>query len=83
MNKVIAFSDFGALLHIIKSSLGTGILAMPYAFKNAGLFVGLVGCCLTGLLVTHTTAMLVSFVIYCMAGFYNLVQYLYLLDKVH
>lgn len=55
-----ATSDLGALLHIIKSSLGTGILVMPFAFKNAGLLVGLFGCWFTGLLVTHTTAILIN-----------------------
>ena len=33
--------NFGTIMHIIKGNLGTGILAMPYAFANAGILVGI------------------------------------------
>ncbi|CAG9792102.1 unnamed protein product [Diatraea saccharalis] len=36
-------SDFRSLANLIKSSLGSGILAIPLAFANAGWAVGLVG----------------------------------------
>ena len=58
------FRDLGALLHIVKGSLGAGILAMPFAFKNAGLMLGAVGLLITGIIVTHATAMLVI-VLFC------------------
>lgn len=55
------FSSFsGALIHLLKSSLGTGILAIPRAFKSAGLMVGLFGTIVIGLLCTHTIHILVS-----------------------
>ncbi|XP_066252904.1 proton-coupled amino acid transporter-like protein CG1139 isoform X1 [Euwallacea similis] len=50
----------GAFLHLVKSSLGTGILAVPRAFKSAGLLVGLVGNILIGILCTHTVYILVA-----------------------
>ncbi|XP_018577492.1 proton-coupled amino acid transporter-like protein pathetic isoform X2 [Anoplophora glabripennis] len=49
----------GALIHLLKSSLGTGILAIPRAFKNAGLLVGLIGTILIGFICTHTIHILV------------------------
>lgn len=55
------FSTFGALAHLLKSSLGTGILAMPMAFKNAGLWFGLAGTVIVGLLCTHCVHILVSY----------------------
>lgn len=54
------YSDSGALLHLIKSSLGSGILAMPNAFKNGGLIFGLVGTAAIGALCTHCIYLLVS-----------------------
>lgn len=45
---------------MVKGSLGTGILAMPMAFKNAGLWVGLSGAFFIGLLCTHCVSLLVS-----------------------
>lgn len=38
---------------------GTGILAMPDAFKNAGLYVGLFGTMIMGIICTHCMHMLV------------------------
>lgn len=55
----INFRDLGALLHIVKSSMGAGVLAMPYAFKNAGLILGVVASAVTGLAITHAMITLV------------------------
>lgn len=53
-------STGGALAHLLKSSLGTGILAMPLAFYNAGLVFGLVGTIIVGFLCTHCVHILVK-----------------------
>ncbi|XP_031339712.1 proton-coupled amino acid transporter-like protein pathetic isoform X2 [Photinus pyralis] len=53
-------STVGALIHLLKSSLGTGILAMPVAFKNAGLLGGSIGTLFVGFLCTYCVHMLVS-----------------------
>ncbi|CAH1100598.1 unnamed protein product [Psylliodes chrysocephalus] len=50
----------GAFIHVVKSSLGTGILAMPRAFKTAGLAVGFFGTIIVGLICTHTVHILVT-----------------------
>ncbi|XP_046993348.1 proton-coupled amino acid transporter-like protein CG1139 [Schistocerca americana] len=52
-------SDLGALMHLLKCSLGSGILAMPMAFKNAGTAVGFIGTVLIGMLCGHCVHMLV------------------------
>lgn len=58
-------SDFSALAHIVKSSLGSGILAMPNAFKNGGLAFGLVATFIVGYVCTYCVRLLVrsSFVL--------------------
>ncbi|XP_055598509.1 proton-coupled amino acid transporter-like protein pathetic [Uranotaenia lowii] len=53
-------STTGSLIHLLKSSLGTGILAMPVAFKNAGLIFGAVGTIIIGLICTHCVHILVK-----------------------
>lgn len=53
-------SSLGSLVHLLKSSLGTGILAMPLAFKNGGLLFGFIGTIVTGILCTHCVHMLVA-----------------------
>jgi len=53
-------SNFDTLVHLLKGNIGTGILAMPDAFKNAGLYVGLFGTMIMGIICTHCMHMLVS-----------------------
>lgn len=53
-------SYFQTLIHMIKGSMGTGILAMPYAFSNAGYLIGIFGTLLIGFICTYTVHMLVS-----------------------
>ncbi|CAG2067250.1 unnamed protein product, partial [Timema podura] len=53
-------SDAGALAHLLKCSLGTGILAMPHAFRNAGIVFGFVITVLIGVVCTHCVHILVS-----------------------
>ncbi|XP_059480790.1 proton-coupled amino acid transporter-like protein CG1139 [Neocloeon triangulifer] len=48
------------MLHLLKGSLGTGILAMPNAFKNAGWVIGLFGTLFIGLICTYCIHMLVN-----------------------
>lgn len=47
-------------MHLLKSSLGTGILAIPSAVKAAGIVIGVVGTILIGILCTHTIHLLVN-----------------------
>ncbi|XP_061706761.1 proton-coupled amino acid transporter-like protein CG1139 [Cydia pomonella] len=53
-------STIGSILHLLKACIGSGILAMPAAFKNAGLLAGTIGTLLAGYLCTHTVAILVT-----------------------
>lgn len=53
------FRDVGALTHLLKSSLGTGILAMPNAIKNGGLLFGGIGTIVIGIICAHCVHILV------------------------
>lgn len=53
-------SNLDTLIHLLKGNIGTGILAMPDAFKNAGLYVGLFGTLIMGAICTHCMHMLVN-----------------------
>ncbi|KAJ8959322.1 hypothetical protein NQ318_022008 [Aromia moschata] len=48
------------LLHLLKGSLGTGILAMPLAFYHSGWVVGIIGTLFIGLLCTYCIHMLIK-----------------------
>ncbi|CAL8122208.1 unnamed protein product [Orchesella dallaii] len=48
------------MLHLLKGYIGSGILAMPHAFKNAGLLVGTLATGLIGLVCIHTMHILVN-----------------------
>lgn len=53
-------SNLDTMIHLLKGNIGTGILAMPEAFKNAGLYVGLIGTLIMGVICTHCMHMLVG-----------------------
>lgn len=71
-NAVVAFDPFRernlehpttdgeTLTHLLKASLGTGILAMPIAFSYAGLAGGIIATILTALVCTHCAYVLVK-----------------------
>lgn len=41
------------MLHLLKGNIGTGIFAIPDAFKNAGLVVGAVGIPIMAIICVH------------------------------
>ncbi|KOB66436.1 Uncharacterized protein OBRU01_18448, partial [Operophtera brumata] len=47
------------MIHLLKGNIGTGILAMPDAFKNAGLIFGVFGTLFMGAICTHCMHMLI------------------------
>ncbi|KAM7358623.1 proton-coupled amino acid transporter-like protein acs isoform 1-T1 [Cochliomyia hominivorax] len=53
-------SDTETLIHLLKGSLGSGILAMPMAFLNSGLWFGLVATFLVGAICTYCVHILVK-----------------------
>lgn len=53
-------SNADTLIHLLKGNIGTGILAMPMAFKMSGLYVGLFGTMVIGFICTHCMHMLVG-----------------------
>ncbi|XP_065158913.1 proton-coupled amino acid transporter-like protein CG1139 isoform X2 [Atheta coriaria] len=53
-------SNLDTMIHLLKGNIGTGILAMPDAFRNAGLAVGFFGTLLMGAICTHCMHMLVN-----------------------
>ncbi|XP_032673005.1 proton-coupled amino acid transporter-like protein CG1139 isoform X2 [Odontomachus brunneus] len=52
-------TDAETMLHLLKGSLGTGILAMPRAFFNAGYIVGLIATFVIGVFCTYCMRILV------------------------
>lgn len=52
--------DHDTLMHLLKASLGTGILAMPVAFSSAGTVVGIVATIFTAIVCTHCAYILVK-----------------------
>ncbi|CAD7002550.1 unnamed protein product [Ceratitis capitata] len=61
-------SDLETLVHLLKGSLGSGILAMPMAFLNAGLWFGLIATFAVGALCTYCVHILVNVRTYCVGG---------------
>lgn len=48
------------MIHLLKGNIGTGILAMPDAFRNAGWLVGIVGTMFMAIISTHCMHVLVN-----------------------
>lgn len=48
------------LIHMLKGALGTGILAMPEAFKNSGLWNGVISTIFIGIICTYCLHVLVK-----------------------
>lgn len=53
-------SNLQTMMHILKGNIGTGILAMPSAFKNSGLVVGTLGVPFMGVIAIHCMHQLVK-----------------------
>ncbi|CAB0003520.1 unnamed protein product [Nesidiocoris tenuis] len=53
-------TDMETLIHLLKGSLGTGLLAMPYAFAHAGLWFGLGATLFIGIVCTYCIHILVK-----------------------
>ncbi|XP_049865356.1 proton-coupled amino acid transporter-like protein CG1139 [Pectinophora gossypiella] len=53
-------STLGSFFHLLKSSLGSGILSMPAAFKHTGIIPGCIGTVIVGFIATHCVHILVT-----------------------
>lgn len=53
-------SNLESYFHMVNAAVGTGILALPRAFDNAGLYGGCIYVVLIGILLTYCFHMLVS-----------------------
>uniref|UniRef100_A0A023F3A3 Putative amino acid transporter n=1 Tax=Triatoma infestans TaxID=30076 RepID=A0A023F3A3_TRIIF len=53
-------TNLDTMIHLLKGNIGTGILAMPDAFMNAGLVLGTVGTLFMGIICTHCMHVLVN-----------------------
>lgn len=60
---MFSFSDCDTVTHLLKASLGTGILSMPLAFKSAGLVLGIFFTVLVAVVCTHCCYILVSYIV--------------------
>ncbi|XP_046978720.1 proton-coupled amino acid transporter-like protein CG1139 isoform X2 [Vanessa cardui] len=55
-----ATKTLGSFFNLLKSSLGSGLLAMPAAFKHTGLIPGFIGTFLVAIIATHCVHILVQ-----------------------
>ena len=59
-NKPKGTSDLETLMHIIKANIGTGVLAMPLAFKNGGLVLSGVSLWIMAVICIHCMHLLLN-----------------------
>ncbi|XP_066907416.1 proton-coupled amino acid transporter-like protein pathetic isoform X2 [Halyomorpha halys] len=53
-------TDCETLTHFLKAAVGTGILGMPLAFKNCGIFLGIILTIFVAIICTHCAYILVK-----------------------
>jgi proton-coupled amino acid transporter len=58
--KKVLSTDFQALVNIIKANIGSGILGMPFAFKNGGVWLGTVALVIIAIITMHCVVLLVK-----------------------
>ena len=58
--KQLKVGNLSSLMHLLKGNIGTGILAMPSAVMNAGLWVGTIGILVIGGIAIHCMHMLLN-----------------------
>ena len=56
----IPYSDWKALIHLIKMNVGIGVMAMPTAFYNGGTVFGIVAMSVIAITTIHCMHILVS-----------------------
>jgi hypothetical protein len=59
-NSCVLYRNCDTLTHLLKASLGTGILSMPAAFKASGLVLGIFATIVVSIICTHCAYILVS-----------------------
>lgn len=57
---VNCYRTIGAVFHVVKGSMGSGILSIPVAYKSGGLWTSLVGTVCVGVVYAHCVHMVVS-----------------------
>jgi len=55
-----ATSNLQTMTHMFKGNIGTGILAMPYAFSNSGIWAGFIGTAVIAVIAIHCMRLLVE-----------------------
>jgi hypothetical protein len=59
-------SNLETLMHMVKANIGTGVLAMPLAFKNGGLILSAVSLWIMAFICIHCMHILLNCYKYCM-----------------